>query len=100
MRGKNGGFRPTHPTVLWLRHYQLDHPVLDHPVLDAVPRHRLDRRPFLAKQHRRLLHARRLDLDATGPPLAVIRDLKEEVVATRFPAAIHGVSLLSHSVVP
>ncbi len=45
------------------------------------------------------MHARRVELDATGPPFAVIRDLKEESIAG-LPIAIHRGWLFPHSVSP
>jgi hypothetical protein len=69
-------------------------------VADAVAGHRLNDRPFLPKQGRRLVDVPGVHLDATRPPTAVARDLKEEGVADRFPIVTHRRSFLSHSVSP
>jgi hypothetical protein len=42
----------------------------------------------------------RVNLDATGPPFTVIRDLKEEGIANRLSIALNRDSFLSHSVSP
>ncbi|MDO9059539.1 MAG: hypothetical protein Q7U92_11055, partial [Bradyrhizobium sp.] len=41
-----------------------------------------------------------VDLDATGPPFAIGRDLKEEGVSIRLPIPVNRKSCLSHSVSP
>jgi hypothetical protein len=66
----------------------------------AVAGHQFNDGPFLPKQSRRLLHIQGVYFDATRPPSTIVRDLKEEGVANRFPIAIERRSFLSHSVSP
>jgi hypothetical protein len=82
------------------RHDECNDTVVDDPALDAVASHRLNHRPFLPKQSRRLMYVWSVYLDATGSPFTVVRDLKEEGVASRLPIAIDRGWLLSHSASP
>jgi hypothetical protein len=68
--------------------------------VDAVAGHRLDHRPFLPKQSRRLVYVDGVYPDTARPPSTVVRYLKEEGVADRLPIAVHRRSLLSHSASP
>jgi hypothetical protein len=82
------------------RHHECNDTVIDDSGLDAVASHRLDDRPFLPKQSRRLMYVRSVYPDTAGPPSTVVRNLKEEVVPNQLPIAIHRSSFLSHSVSP
>jgi hypothetical protein len=80
------------------RHDECYDTVADAPAIDAVTSHRLDDRPILPKESRRFLHVRGGYFDATRPPSAIVRYLKEERVANRFPVAANQRSFCSHSV--
>jgi hypothetical protein len=68
--------------------------------VNAVASHRLDDGPVLPKQSRRFLYVQGVDFDTTRPPSTIVRYLKEERVANRFPVAAHQHSFFSHSVPP
>src|SRR4051812_48235750 len=93
------GFASLYPSYM-SRHHEREDTAVVRAGLDAVARHRFDDRPFLPKQRRRFMDAWCVDLDATGPPLTFIRDLKEEGIAGRLPCAIDWGLLLSHECFP
>jgi hypothetical protein len=70
------------------------------PAVDAVTGHRLDDRPFLPKESRRLVYVCGVYPNTTRPPSTVVRNLKEEGVANRLPIAVNRRSFLSHSASP
>jgi hypothetical protein len=82
------------------RHNERYNAVVNAPAVNAVAGHRLNDRPILPKQSRRLVYVRGVDLDATCPPSTIVRDLKEKGVADRLPITIHRRSFLSHSASP
>jgi hypothetical protein len=82
------------------RHNECYDTVADAPAVDAVAGHRLNDRPFLPKESRRLVYVWGVHLDTTRPPSTLARYLKEEGVASRLPIAIDRRSFLSHSASP
>jgi hypothetical protein len=82
------------------RHDECYDAVADVPAVNAVASHRLDDRPILPKQSRRFLHVQGVYFDTTRAPSTIVRYLKEERVASRFPVAANRRSFFSHSVRP
>jgi hypothetical protein len=80
------------------RHNECYDTVADAPAVNAVASHRLDDRPILPKQSRRFLYVRGVYFDTTRPPSTIVRYLKEERVANRFPVAAIQHSFFSHSI--
>jgi hypothetical protein len=95
----SSGTMPLDGTNCQSRHDEGDDTVVDVAALDTIAGHRLDDGPVLAEQSGRLVDVGRVYLDATGPPFAVARDLKEESIAIRMPAASNRDSFLSHSAI-
>jgi hypothetical protein len=80
------------------RHNERYDTVADATAVNAVASHRLDDRPFLPEESCRFLYVRGIYFDATRPPSTIVRYLKEERIADRFPAAANRRSFFSHSV--
>jgi MFS superfamily sulfate permease-like transporter len=95
----NAAERPQGGEKCQSRHNQR-YDAVDGAAAFAVAGHQLDGRPFLPKESRRLVHIRGVYLDATRAASTLIRDLKEESVASRFAIVMDRRSFLPHSKSP
>ena len=82
------------------RHDECYDTFADAAPVNAVASHRLDGGPILPKENRCFLYVQGVYFDTTRPPSTIVRYLKEERVANRFPVAANRLSFFSHFSAP